>query len=144
MKISLTPYYSSSWDVPILLYESLKTLKWLKNKSKKLNRSFWSSKNDFRQKSAGHHFFELRCETLVPSFNLDGSYKHEIPSGWHYLLIMPSPEMHSNQIWTDKTSFIFNFKSLASSICCKPHFSRFPWLRITLRVGMWTSCSTSH
>ena len=27
LKISRTPYYSSSWDVPILLYESLKTLK---------------------------------------------------------------------------------------------------------------------
>ena len=95
-KFFLTPYYSSSWDVPILLYESLKTLKWLKNESNKLNRSFRSSKNDFRQKSAGYHFFELRCETLVPSFNRDGNYKHEIPSGWHYLLIMPSPEIHSN------------------------------------------------
>ena len=27
LKISRTPYYSSSWDVPILLYESLETLK---------------------------------------------------------------------------------------------------------------------
>ena len=103
IKISLTPYYSSSWDVPILLYESLKTLKWLKNESNKLNRSFRSSKNDFRQKSAGYHFFELRCETLVPSFNLDGNYKHEIPSGWHYLLEELSPEMDSNpnlNVWT--------------------------------------------
>ena len=36
LKISRTPYYSSSWDVPILLYESLKTLKWLRNDSEKL------------------------------------------------------------------------------------------------------------
>ena len=96
MKISLTPYYSSSWDVPILLYESLKTLKWLKNKSNKLNRSFRSSKNDFRQKSAGYHFFDLRFETLVSSFNLDGSYKPENPSEWHYLLDELSSEMDSN------------------------------------------------
>ena len=38
----------------------------------------------------------------------------------------------------------FDFKSLASPICCKPRFSKFPWHRITLRVGMMPSCSTSH
>ena len=48
------------------------------------------------------------------------------------------------EIWADGGSFNFEFKSLTSSICCRPHFSNFSCHRITLRVWMWSSCSTSH
>ena len=48
------------------------------------------------------------------------------------------------QIWTDGPQFNLQFKSLASSLCCRPSFWRFPEHRITLRVGMCPSCSTSH
>ena len=48
------------------------------------------------------------------------------------------------QIWTYEPNFNFNFKSLASSLCCRPSFWRFPEHRITLRVRMCPSCSTSH
>ena len=48
------------------------------------------------------------------------------------------------EIWTDEPRFIFHFKSLALPICCRPRKWRFPWHRITLRVGMGPSCSTSH
>ena len=40
------------------------------------------------------------------------------------------------EIWTDETSPIFNFKTILSSICRRPHFFNFPALRITLRVGI--------
>ena len=48
------------------------------------------------------------------------------------------------EIWTDEPTLNFDFKSLALSICRRPRFSKFPWHRITLRVGMMPSCSTSH
>ena len=48
------------------------------------------------------------------------------------------------EIWTYEPRFIFHFKSLALSICCRPKKWRFSWHRITLRVGMGPSCSTSH
>ena len=96
MKISRTPYYSPSWDVPILLYESLKTLKWPKNKSENLNRGCRTSKNDFCENSADHQFFWRRCANFVSVFGRLKTYKPENPSGWHYLLDEPSPEMDSN------------------------------------------------
>ena len=48
------------------------------------------------------------------------------------------------QIWTDGPQFNLHFKSLASPLCCRPSFWRFPEHRITLRVGMCSFCSTSH
>ena len=48
------------------------------------------------------------------------------------------------EIWTHGVHFIFRFSSLTLSICRRPHFFNFSWHRITLRVWMWTSCSTSH
>ena len=48
------------------------------------------------------------------------------------------------KIWTYGAMTFFNFWSLNLPICRRPHFSRFLWHRITLRVWMWTSCSTSH
>ena len=57
-----------SWDAPILLYESLKTLKSLKNNSKKLYRGRRSSKNDFRENSADHQFFRRRCANFLRIF----------------------------------------------------------------------------
>ena len=48
------------------------------------------------------------------------------------------------QIWTDGPNFNLHFKSLASSLCRIPSKWKFPWHRITLRVGMCPSCSTSH
>ena len=103
LKISRTPYYSSSWDVPILLYESLKTLKWPKNKSENLNRSWRTSKNDFCENSADHQFFWRGCANFISAFGRLNTYKSENPSGWHYLLDEPSPEMDSNpnlNAWT--------------------------------------------
>ena len=41
-------------------------------------------------------------------------------------------------------NFNLNSKSLASSLGCRPSKWRFPEHRITLRVGMCPSCSTSH
>ena len=48
------------------------------------------------------------------------------------------------EIWMNGGSFNFELKSLTSPICCRPHFSNFSCHRITLRVWMWSSCSTSH
>ena len=48
------------------------------------------------------------------------------------------------EIWTYEPSSNFDFKSLALPICRRPRFSKFPWHRITLRVGMMPSCSTSY
>ena len=48
------------------------------------------------------------------------------------------------KIWTDEAMTFFNFRFLNSLKCCRPHLPRFLWHRITLRVWMWTSCSTSH
>ena len=48
------------------------------------------------------------------------------------------------EIWMDERSFNFRLKSLTLSICRRPHFSNFSCHRITLRVWMWSSCSTSH
>ena len=48
------------------------------------------------------------------------------------------------EIWTYGPPSNFDLKSLASSLCRRLGFSRFLWHRITLRVGMMPSCSTSH
>ena len=48
------------------------------------------------------------------------------------------------EIWTDEPPSNFDSKSLALPICRRLGFSKFPWHRITLRVGMMPSCSTSH
>ena len=83
-KFSLTPYYSSSRNVPILLYESLeiitimiKTFKMKSElqKAQKLNFSLFSKILTFC------HFFRLRDVTFVRSFNLEKSYRRENPSG---------------------------------------------------------------
>ena len=93
---SCSTSHSSSLDVLILLHESLETLKWLKNNSEKLYRGCGSSQNDFRQHSADHQFFRRRCANFVRIFGRAKSYKPKNPSGWHYLLDEPSPEMDSN------------------------------------------------
>ena len=54
------------------------------------------------------------------------------------------PKRIQIKIWMHEPRFIFDLKSLASSICCRPQKWRFSWHRITLRVGMRPSCSTSH
>ena len=48
------------------------------------------------------------------------------------------------QIWTDGPNFNLHFKSLASPLRRRPWKWRFPEHRITLRVRMCPSCSTSH
>ena len=48
------------------------------------------------------------------------------------------------QIRTDGPNFNLQFKSLASPLECRPSKWRFPEHRITLRVEMCSSCSTSH
>ena len=67
-----------------------------KNNSEKLYRGCGSSKNDFRQHSADHQFFRRRCANFVRIFGRVKTYKPKNPSGWHYLLDEPSPEMDSN------------------------------------------------
>ena len=144
MKISRTPYYSSSWDVPILLYESLKTLKRLENKSTRLNRGSRASKIDIRQKSADRHFFGSRVQTSSAfSTPLEPINAEFLPDGTIYSK-NPSRKWILIQIWTHGPDFNFDFKSLALPLCRKPSFWRFPEHRITLRVGMCPSCSTSH
>ena len=71
MKIFLTPYYSSSSDETILLYESFKISRGRENEWKKWKRSLQSSKVDFHEIFRNDHFFELRPATFVRIFNLD-------------------------------------------------------------------------
>ena len=144
LKISRTPYYSSSWDVPILLYESLKTLKRLENKSTRLNRGSRASKIDFRQKSADRHFFGSRVQTSSAfSTPLEPINAEFLPDGTIYSKNPPRKWIQI-QIRTDGLNFNLQFKSLASPLRRRPWKWRFPEHRITLRVGMCPSCSTSH
>ena len=93
----------------ILLYESLKTSKSLQNNSKKLYRGCRSFKNDFRQNSADYQFFSPARANLISNLGLVKTCKPKNPSGWHYLLDEPSPEMDSNpnlNVWTSIQSAI--------------------------------------
>ena len=58
--------------------------------------------------------------------------------------IFPSRKWPQIEIWMYKTFSIFNFKSLASSLCRRPSGGRFP--RTPYYSSSWdeTSCSTSH
>ena len=144
MKISRTPYYSSSWDVPILLYESLKTLKRLENKSTRLNRGSRASKIDIRQKSADRHFFGSRVQTSSAfSTPLEPINAKFLPDGTIYLKSHPRKWIQI-QIRMDGTEFNLQLKFLKLPLGSIPSKWRFPWHRITLRVGMCPSCSTSH
>ena len=64
--------------------------------SKKLCRGCRSSKNDFRQNSADYQFFSPARPNLITILGPVKTYKPKNPSGWHYLLEKPSPEMDSN------------------------------------------------
>ena len=144
MKISSTPYYSSSWDGTILLYESCKTSSGPKKQFENWKQSLRSSKIDFYENFQNDHFF---CSDLRASNQFSTSIKSIDP------LTLPDEIYFSSssirkwiqiQIWMYEPRSIFDFKSLASPICCRPRKWRFPWHRITLRVGMGPSCSTSH
>ena len=54
-------------------------------------------KNDFHKNSADHQFFRPADANFVRIFGSDKTYKPKNPSGWHYLLDEPSPEMDSNR-----------------------------------------------
>ena len=146
-KFSLTPYYSSSRNVPILLYESLeiitimiKTFKMKSElqKAQKLNFSLFSKILTFC------HFFG---SVMQPKFQISTSKKAidvKILPASIYSRSSSIRKWTQIEIWTDEPSFNFDFKFLASSLCCRLDFSNFLWHRITLRVEMWPSCSTSH
>ena len=96
LKISLTPYYSSSWDVTILLYESLETLKQLKNASESFVEAVGPPKMTSAKIRPIISFFRRGCAIFIRIFTPVKTYKPKNPSGWHYLLDEPSPEMDSN------------------------------------------------
>ena len=96
MKIFLTPYYSSSWDETILLYESFEISSGRENEMKNWKRSLRSSKIDFYEDFSKWSFFDLRRANFVPTFNLDKVYKPTIPPGWDIFQLELYPEMDSN------------------------------------------------
>ena len=89
-------------------------------------------------------FFWLRGVTFILILNLDKSYKRKILPASIYSTSRPIRKWIQIEIWTDEPSSKFDFKKLAASLRRRLHFLNFPWHRITLRVGMWPSCSTSH
>ena len=100
MKIFLTPYYSSSWNVPILLYESLN---WFEITENKQNQGWEAQKIEKPNFFQNDQFFELRCATYVLIFNLDIIYKPTIPSGKPIFQVETYPQMDSNpnlNVWT--------------------------------------------
>ena len=144
MKISRTPYYSSSWDMAILLYESLKTLKSLKLIWKNFIEAAEPRKMTSAKIRPIINFFRLRMQIWSQiSVPIKPINLKILPDGTIYL------KSHSRkwiqiQIRTYGPHFNLPFQSLASSLCRRPSFWRFPEHRITLRVGLCTSCSTSH
>ena len=80
-KFFLTPYYSSSWDVTILLYESREMITTMR---KTFRNEISSSKMEFFIFFKNFHilsFFWLRGVTFILILNLDKSYKRKNPSG---------------------------------------------------------------
>ena len=144
MKIFLTPYYSSSWDVPILLYESLKI--W-RNNEKALKNEIWgfeAQKINFFKKFEFFIFLSSDVQSLSQfSTSIKSIDLLTLPDEIYFSLSSIRKWIQI-KIWMYEPRFIFNFKSLASSICRRPQKWRFLWHRITLRVGMGPSCSTSH
>ena len=146
-KFSLTPYYSSSRNVTILLYESLemittirKTLK-MKSERRKTEKLYFSL---FSKILTFCHFFG---SVMQPSFGVSTSKKAidvKILPASIYSRLISTRKWTQIEIWMYETSFNFDFKCLAVSLRRRLHFSNFPWHRITLRVGMCPSCSTSH
>ena len=89
-------------------------------------------------------FFGPRVQTLSPfSVRFKPINLKILPDGTIYLKSHPRKWIQI-QIRTDGTEFNLHFKFLKSSLGRRPSKWRFPWQRITLRVGMCPSCSTSH
>ena len=89
-------------------------------------------------------FFGPRVQTL---------FAFSVPLKLINLKILPDGTIYSKrhprkwiqiQIWTDGPKFNLHFKSLASPLGRRPSKWRFSWHRITLRVEMCPSCSTSY
>ena len=80
----------------ILLYESLETLKQLKNASESFVEAFGLPKMAFAKIRPIISFFRRECAIFIRIFIPVKTYKPKNPSGWHYLLDEPSPEMDSN------------------------------------------------
>ena len=99
MKICLTPYYSSSWDVSILLYESLNYKYYLKkyferkNKEENLENSiFWKKQTDH----FFHFFFRLRWQTLWRfSTRIKSTGTLYLPDGICFVKILPANGLKS-------------------------------------------------
>ena len=90
------------------------------------------------------HFFGLRRATFIPMKIPAGTYRQWNPFACTSVIPHCIRKIYFQQIWTDEPMWKIDFPSLSVPICCKPRFSNFPWHRITLRVGMMPSCSTSH
>ena len=90
------------------------------------------------------HFFasewRSKCQFLPP---LEPIEIKILPDGIFFEASYPR-KWNKIEIWTDEPPSNFDSKSLALPICRRLGFSKFPWHRITLRVGMMPSCSTNH
>ena len=116
-----TRYYSSSWDMAILLYESLLFELRYGYPALRITENIKITKKQFGkalsrlpklQKRLPPKFHRLSIfspahANLIPNFSPDKTYKPKNPSGWHYLLEKPSPKMDSkpnsngwNRIWS--------------------------------------------
>ena len=139
IKFSLTPYYSSSRDVTILLYESLLIEIYFKSM---FFFDFLLILIDFFLKFWILIFFQFFNFSFFFSPPLSEVLTSIKSIATKFLLAnticVKNPFRKWTQIknWTHGTSFIFNLKSLNLPISCRPQKSNFPWHRITLRVGM--------
>ena len=145
-KISLTPYYSTSVDVNILLCESLEMQMIIEKTFEKRNLGSGTKKINFSKKFKIFTFFGSHVQPSSAFLTSIKSIDRKILPASIILCSRSSCIGKCSQIkiWMYGDIFNLSFKSLALPKCCRPHFSRFSWHRITLRVWMWTSCSTSH
>ena len=133
----------------VWMWSSCSTSHWKYEYRLKLNHKYefrrsWAEKSIFPQI---FHFFIFFGSEVPPLFGILTSIKLidvKILPASIYSRSSSIRKWIQIEIWMDGGSFNFEFKSLTSSICCRPHFSNFSCHRITLRVWMWSSCSTSH
>ena len=114
MKISLTPYYSPSWDGTILLYESFKIPSRRKNELKNENGASKAQKLTFAKIFKMIIFLSSDVEPLS---GFSTSIKSIDPLTLPDEIYFRSSSIRKwiqIKIWTYEPRFIFHFKSLAS------------------------------
>ena len=139
-KFSLTSYYSSSWDETSCSTSHCNYLNFLLNGWKK--NIFWAARPKKYDPIKFSIFFTFSLFLTSDERALSGVSTPIKPIDEIFLpadICFTSSSIRKwSQIknWTHELKFIFDFKSLTLPICCRPHFSSFPWHRITLRVEM--------